>query len=91
MANTITALRPRWRDAGSVLGPEALRTAQLAYDMAWSEIAAEFGDNPSSIQGAQLRLANAVLLVAGDHIHDPKYLKGQALRVMAAKLQALGA
>jgi hypothetical protein len=71
---------------GPVLGPDALKAARAAYALAWAEISSKVSDNPQSIQVAQLRLANAVLAVAGEHITNPEALQKMALRILATKL-----
>jgi hypothetical protein len=70
-----------------VLGPQALKTARAAYLLAWAEMSPRVSSNPLEVQREQLRLANAVLAVAGDHITDAEALKKLALRVLAAKIE----
>jgi hypothetical protein len=69
-----------------VLGPRALRAARDAYALAWAEISPKVPASPLNRQVPQLRLANAVLAVAGDHIEDAQALKTSALKVMTVKL-----
>ena len=64
-------------------GPNALHVLFQVFDAAWNDIAANFGDNPLAIEAARLKLANALLSVAGDDSRDPDNLKRQALQVMA--------
>ena len=67
----------------SSFGPDALHVLFQAFDAAWNDIAANFGDNPLAIEAARLKLANALLSVARDDSRDPDSLKRQALQVMA--------
>ena len=51
---------------GVWFGPDALKAIGQAFDDAWSEIADNFGDNPTNIKDARLKLANAVLSTADE-------------------------
>jgi hypothetical protein len=64
-------------------GPEALKAIGDAFDAAWHDIAANFGNHPQDIELARLRLANAVLSVACDESRDVEALKIGALQAMA--------
>lgn len=66
-----------------MLGPEALETAYAAYDLAWSEVGSQFSETSYSRQVGQLKLASAVLAMAGDHIHEVQLLKDLALGALA--------
>ena len=68
---------------GASFGPDALKAIGQAFDEAWASIAANFGDNPLSIEAARLRLANALLAEAGTHGLDVEALKSAALQAMA--------
>jgi hypothetical protein len=63
--------------------PEALEVIGKAFDQAWNEIAANFGDSPAVVETARLRLAHAVLAVARDESRDVIELKNAALQVFA--------
>jgi len=76
------AMKARRLD-GASLGPNALMAIGKAFDLAWAEIAGNFGDSPIQIEAARLRLADAVLSVATDGSTDIAALKNGALQVMA--------
>lgn len=54
-----------------------------AFDQAWNDIAPNFGDNPTVIEAARMRLAHAVLSVAKNESRDVNELKNAALQVFA--------
>jgi hypothetical protein len=64
-------------------GPEALKVIGQAFDDAWADIAANFGDNPSAVEAARLRLAQVVLSLASGQSGDAAVLKRAALAAMA--------
>ena len=64
-------------------GPEALKAIGEAFDAAWHDIAANFGNHPQDIELARVRLANAVLSVACEESRDVEALKNGALQAMA--------
>lgn len=64
--------------------PEALSVIGQAFDQAWEEIAANFGDNPAVVEAARVRLAHAILSVAKEDARDPAELKTAALQVFAS-------
>jgi hypothetical protein len=66
-------------------GPEALKAIGEAFDAAWHDIAANFGNHPQDIELARLRLANAVLSVACEESRDVEALKNGALQAMALR------
>jgi hypothetical protein len=68
---------------GASLGPNTLMAIGKAFDLAWAEIAGNFGDSPIQIEAARLRLADAVLSVATDASTDVAALMNGALQVMA--------
>jgi hypothetical protein len=68
---------------GASFGPETVKAMGDAFDQAWAEIAGNFGDNPSQIASAQLRLADAVISVATEGSTDVPALKNGALQAMA--------
>jgi hypothetical protein len=84
-AFAIQSLKPRLMGERAILGPEALKAACTAYDLAWAEIGSQCGDAPANLQSARRRLADIVLSVADDSSRDPKALKDLALQVMAVR------
>ena len=64
-------------------GPDALKAITRAFDEAWLQIAANFGDDPQDIERARYRLANAMLAVASDDSRDVDALRKAALEEMA--------
>ena len=73
---------PRVIDAAAY-GPDALKALGQAFDEAWASIAGNFGDDPSDIERARLKLATALLSVASEDSRDVEALKKAALQVMA--------
>ena len=67
----------------SSYGPETLHVIFQVFDEAWGEIAKTFGNDAQDIKRARMRLAHALLAVAGEGSDDAGTLKGNALRVMA--------
>ena len=76
-----SAMRARKLIDGSSFGPETVKAMGQAFDQAWAEIAAHFGDNPTQIENARLKLAEAMLSVATDGSTDVAALKAGALQV----------
>jgi hypothetical protein len=68
---------------GASYGPEALKVIGQAFDDAWVEIAANFGDKPSAIEAARLKLAHAILSIATHQSDDAAALKRAVLAAMA--------
>jgi hypothetical protein len=68
---------------GASFGPATLKVLGLAFDEAWTEIAGNFGDHPTLVENARLRLAEALLSVATEDSTDVAVLKKGALQVMA--------
>lgn len=64
--------------------PEALAVIYAAFDMAWTEIADRYGDDPHRIAATRNTLAQAVLLAAEADATDPVQLKTAALEAFAA-------
>jgi hypothetical protein len=64
-------------------GPDTLKVAFQAFDQAWDDIAANFGNDPAAIEAARIRLANAILAVTKDDSRDPVELKNAALAMLA--------
>jgi hypothetical protein len=73
---------------GAALGPETLKAMGQAFDQAWTEIAGNFGNSPVEIEGARLKLANAMLSVAAEGSTDVAALKAGALQAMALDYRA---
>jgi hypothetical protein len=63
-------------------GPEKLKVLFQAFD-AWSDIAGNFGKDPSSVEAARTKLANVILGLAKDAVTDATQIKNSALRIMA--------
>ena len=74
---------------GASFGPDALKALGQAFDEAWKEIAANFGNEPAVIESARLRLAQALLSVADDNSRDVEALKQAALQRMALDYRTL--
>jgi hypothetical protein len=68
---------------GASFGPDTLKAIGQAFDQAWAQIAGNFGDDPSDIESARLRLANAMLSVVSEDSHDVAILVRAALEEMA--------
>jgi hypothetical protein len=69
-------------DAAS-FGPDALKAIGQAFDLAWAEIANNFGDDPNDIEKARLRLARALLSIAHEDSRDVEVLRRAALQRLA--------
>ena len=68
---------------GASFGPDTLKAMGDAFDQAWAQIAGNFGDSPSQVENAKLRLAEAMLSVATEDSKDVATLKAGALQAMA--------
>jgi hypothetical protein len=68
---------------GASFGPGTVKAMGEAFDQAWAEVAGNFGDNPSQIESAQSRLADAVISVTTEGCTDVAALKNGALQAMA--------
>ena len=68
---------------GAAFGPDVVHAMGQAFEEAWKEIAATYGGDPSAIEDARVRLAEAVLSVASEHSTDVAALKAGALQAMA--------
>jgi hypothetical protein len=64
-------------------GPDTLKAIGRAFDEAWDQIAANFGNDPEDITKARYRLASAMLSVAKEDSRDVDALKRAALEAMA--------
>jgi hypothetical protein len=69
--------------ARRLCGPDTLKAIGEAFEQAWAQIAGNFGDDPSDIERARLRLANSMLSVASEHNRDVAVLVRAALEAMA--------
>jgi hypothetical protein len=69
-------------DSGS-FGPDALKVARQAFDEAWASVAGHFGNDPTLIEAARVKLANTILAMCHEEIGDPVALKKAALGVLA--------
>jgi hypothetical protein len=76
---------------GASFGPEALTAISQAFDEAWAEIGADYGDEPTAIDEARYRLATALLSIASEASRDAKVLKMGALQRMALDYRHGGA
>lgn len=70
--------------------PESLAVAYEAFDLAWKEVAPQFGDDPTRIEFARNALAHAVLTAAERESKDPSLLKSAALEVFEQMKQSKG-
>ena len=68
---------------GASFGPDALRAIGRAFDLAWAEIANNFGDDPIDAEKARLRLAKALLSISHEDSREVDVLKRAALQRMA--------
>jgi len=68
---------------GAWYGPEALKAIGQAFDQAWQQIAPNFGDDPTDVGKARIRLAHALLSVADNESRDVGVLRQAALQQMA--------
>jgi hypothetical protein len=79
---------------GAAFGPEETKVICQAFDAAWEQIRVNFGDNPSVVEEARYRLANALLSVAAEETCNVEALTRGALEAMARRyrdMAALGA
>jgi hypothetical protein len=64
-------------------GPEKMKVLFQAFDEAWTSIADNFGDDPSSVEAARTKLANVILGLAHADATDATRIRDSALRIMA--------
>jgi hypothetical protein len=76
-------VRARLLIDGASFGPEAVTAIGQAFDVAWSEIANNFGNDPRDIDNARYALATALLGIANEDSRDVEVLKRAALARMA--------
>ena len=68
---------------GAAFGPATLKAMGEAFEQAWAQIAGNFGDSPTQLENARLRLAEALLSVATEDSTDVAALTAGALQAMA--------
>jgi hypothetical protein len=73
---------------GGAFGPETLKAVGQAFDEAWAQIAANFGNDPHDVERARLRLADAMLSVAKEDSRNVAELKKAALETMALRYRS---
>ena len=66
---------------GASFGPEAVKAMGEAFDLAWSEIAGNFGEDYA--ETVRFKLANALLSVASEDSRNAQVLKRAALQRFA--------
>jgi hypothetical protein len=67
-------------------GPDALKAIGKAFDDAWAEIGPLLNlTGDLQVEGARLRLANAILSVAREDSRDAAVMKEAALRIMGER------
>jgi hypothetical protein len=76
-------MRARALIDGASFGPEALKAIGQAFDDAWTQIAANFGNDPADMEAARLKLARALLSIADEDSRDVGVLAQAALLRMA--------
>jgi hypothetical protein len=76
-------MKARKRIDGASYAPEVVHALGEAFEQAWKEIAGNFGNDPSRIDAARMRLADAILSVAPETSTNVKALKTGALEAMA--------
>ena len=67
----------------AAFGPDQLRVVFQAFDEAWANIAANYGDDATLADTARTRLANIVLAIARDGGSDAAAIRNAALQVFA--------
>jgi hypothetical protein len=75
-----TIVKARALIDGACFGPAALKVLGRAFDEAWASIAGNFCDG--QVEGARLRLANAILSIANEDSRDIAALKNAAIEAM---------
>ena len=68
---------------GASFGPDALKVIGRAFEAAWAQIEANFGNDPNDVAKARYRLATAILSVAKEDSRDVYALTRAALEAMA--------
>jgi len=73
-------------DGGS-FAPEALTVMYEAFDLAWAEVASEYGNDPTRTEFARSALAQAILSAAEEDPTEAVRLKTAALEAFATRNQ----
>jgi hypothetical protein len=76
-------MRARRLIDGASFGPDALKAMWRAFDAAWTEIVDNFGNDPTEIEAARFKLANALLTIASEDSRNVEVFKQAALQRMA--------
>jgi hypothetical protein len=72
--------------ASATYGPDTLKVLFKAFDDAWEQLAPKYyGADPTATEAMRLKLANAVLSLAGEDSKDAEQLKTDALRIVTLK------
>jgi hypothetical protein len=69
-------------DAASY-APPVVKAMGEAFDQAWNDIAANYGDDTGCVEAARMRLADAVISMASTTSVDVEALRIGALQLMA--------
>ena len=77
-------------DGATSFGPDAVKAMGQAFDESWVDIAGNFGADATIVEGARMRLANAVLSAAGAGIKDVSSLKRAAMKIISQNYSVLG-
>lgn len=72
-----------WLSKHRSYGPDALQVLNQAFDAAWADIAGFYGDDPSLVQSARSKLADAVLRAADRDGFSAEALSRAALTMLA--------
>ena len=72
---------------GAAYAPETVKAMGEAFDQAWAQIAGNF-TQPSQIETARMKLAEALLSIATEGATDIEALKNGALEAMAQDYRA---
>jgi hypothetical protein len=76
-------MRARSRIDASSYAPPVVKAMGEAFDQAWNEIAANYGNDAGRIEAARMRLADAILSKASPTSVDVEALRIGALELMA--------
>ena len=76
-------------DGTTSFGPDAVKAMGRAFDESWADIAGNFAADATVVEGARMRLANAVLSAAGEGIKDVPGLKRAAMKTMSQNYSML--
>lgn len=59
--------------------PDTLEVIYAAFDAAWEEVAPRVGPDPTAIEFARIRLAQAILIAAEADASDPTRIRTDAI------------